>query len=252
MSEALSILSDSSNALPVYIIPALTKDHAEALATRTATLVITNADEFKAAAADLNQLTKDFNVIDTKRLELGREYDRLKEENVTKLAKPLLDALKASKSNVQAQMEAWQTKENARLAAIEEEKRQQAAKAEALRVEAERRQTVAADKVEAATDEEQFVEAGYAFDRGLAVAGQAQEMEQAAQSVPIPTALKPRGVAMKDEVKSLKVTDLAALPLTYHMADEDKIKKHILDGTLSSSTPGIQFTVGPKIRATGR
>lgn len=253
MNAEMSIIpGDGASALPVYIIPAPTKEHAKALAERIAAVKITSAEDFRTAAADLNQITKDYNLINNSRLELAREYDRRRDENVNAQAKPLLDALAKAKANLQSEMEAWDQAEKKRLARAKLEQEQQAAKAEALLLEAERRQEVAADQVATSTTDEGFAAAAASFDKGMAIAGQAQEMEIVSKSAPTAKPAKVRGVAKTDEIKSLEVTDLGKLPITYHLPDVVKIKRHILDGTLDDKTPGIKFTIGPKFRGTGR
>jgi hypothetical protein len=252
MSDGLILSQASAGALPVFSLQVDTRQHAEALAARTSKLTINSAEDFKAAAADLNQLTKNFNLIDGIRLERVREWNESRDLYVNTPARPLLDALSVAKAHVQAQLSAWDQAEQKRIVQARLEQEQQREKAHALEAEAQRRQEVAADKVEAATDEQQFEAAGHAFDRGLAVAGQAKELASASIAAPLPKAIKARGVAKGMEVQDLLITDLSKLPLTYHEANETKIKKHILDGTLDENTPGISYRLAPKFRGTGR
>jgi hypothetical protein len=72
------------------------------------------------------------------------------------------------------------------------------------------------------------------------------------KALPSPVLTSPAaGIRERTVVESLEC-DIALLPLTYHVVDEVKIKKHILDGTITKDTPGVKFTLATKIGGTGR
>ena len=243
---------DGALAQPIDVIPAVMREYADGLMTHAQGLTINSAEDFKAAAEVLNNLTKTHSSLNKRRLDFAREYDAARDRNINIPAKPILTALEQSKKTIGDLMEAWDRVEREERARIEKEKEQQRLKAEQLLLEAQTRQDLAADKVAAAKDDDQFQQAAHEFDKGVAVDAEALELQLAALAVPTPALTEAKGVKDKMVVDTLTVTDLAALPITYHTANEKKIKDHILDGTLDASTPGIKFTLKKKFSGTGR
>lgn len=218
---------------------------------RVASLKVSDADAFKAGTALLNDLQRAGKGLDERRLQLAKPY----REAIAQLdaqAKPVLAKLAAAKDGLNGALVAFEQaqQEALRLAALEAE--QQRLKAEALAKEAAAREEAAAKAVERAKGQAGFERAAQAFDHAQVVKAEAAEMAAAAVAAPLPEVAKGRGVKQVKVVELLEVTDLAALPLTYHMADEAKLKKAILAGIVDSSTPGLRFKVGLKFSGTGR
>lgn len=254
MTQELLPQGSTGLARPVEVVPKAVADYALAVVEQVAKLpaAITNAAEFKRAGELLNEATKTFNSIDKTRLELARQYDAKRDADVNTPAKLYLTPLKSAKERLQPMMEAWDRLEREELAWVALEKEQQRLKAEQLRLEAETRQAKAADAVEAAATPEEFAAAATAFDQGVQKDAEALDMTLASLAAPLPELTKAKGTKDKMEVRNLEVTDLSALPLTYHLPDLKKIEKHILDKTLTAATPGIKFVLGKKFSATGR
>lgn len=218
---------------------------------KVAGMKVADPASFKAGAALLNDLQRAVKGLDERRLELARPY----REAIAQLdaqAKPVQAKLLAAKDGLNGALVAFEQaqQEARRLAAIEAE--QQRAKAEALAKEAAAREEAAARAVERARTEGGFEKAAAAFDRAQVVKAEAEQMAEAAVAAPLPEVVKGKGTKQVKVVELLEVTDLAALPLTYHMADEAKLKKAILAGIVDSSTPGLRFKVGMKFSGTGR
>ena len=254
MTQELLQASNTDGALarPIDVIPAVMREYAEGLTAHAKALTINSAEDFKAAGEVLNNITKTHSALNRRRLDLARQYDEARDANVNNVAKPVLTALDASKAAVGKLMEVWDRHEREERARIEKEKEQQRLKAEQLRIEAEARQAAAAAKVEAAKTEGQFKKAADAFDRGVQVDAEAMEMEMAALAVPTPALTEAKGVKARMVVAELVITDLAALPLVYHLADEAKIKKAILAEIITKDTPGVKFTLAKQFGGTGR
>ena len=239
-------------ALPIYIISEATLEHAFTLAKRLEGVKISSPEDFKKAGVDLNSVTKDLAAIDGKRLEYVGEYEDAKERNVNGPARPVILALQGAKKALQSQLQAWDRREREEKARADREREEQRLKAEQLRLEAERRKDVAVEKVEKAKTEPGFEKAATEFDKGVVKAAEAQEMLIASFAAPPVELTKAKEIASGMAVEELVVLDLSALPITYHKADEAKIKKHILDGTLTDKTPGIRFRLEKKFRGTGK
>ena len=253
MSQELLPAGPTGTAAPVVVVTKATADYALGLVQHgTKLATITSSQQCKEAGDLLNQVTKTITSIDKLRLELAREYDAKRDKEVNAPAKLYLTPLATTKASLQTALEAWDRLEREELARVALEKEQQRLKAEQLRLEAETRQTKAAEAVEAATTPEEFKAAAAAFDQGVQKDAEALEMTLASLAAPLLTLTKPKGTKSQMEVRDLVVMDLSALPITYHEANETKIKKHILDGTLNSETPGIKFTLAKKFNATGR
>lgn len=253
MTQELMLLSRGEDAKPVLGVSETTRLYLDALVARVKALgPVDSPAAFTERTETLNALHKAHKTLDDERLRLGRFYDQQKEENVGQPAKKLLTPLAELKAKTQAELQAWALK-------VEELKRQHEAEAEAERLkaqqlaqEAQRRQEVAADAVGAAKTEEEFNAAANDFDKGVAKNMEANDLLINAGQVPAPEMGKGKGVKQKMKVDTLEVTDLAALPLTYHQADLKKLEKHILDGTLTAATPGLRFRLVPAFSASGR
>ena len=239
-------------ALPVNVVPKHLADYANGLVAHVERLKITDKASYKEAAAVFNDVHKIRKSLDEKRLELGRDYDAAKEANVNEPVKALLAALAVAKAKAGNLISAEDARIEAERKQQELEKQQAREKAEAMRLEAERRKDVAESKVVAATTDGQFHKAADAFDKGVAVAAEAEQVVNAVLTAPKVEAPKAAGLAKNQTVEDLEVTNLAALAITYHQPDLAKIKRHILDGTLKQGTPGITFTLKIKPRATGK
>lgn len=239
-------------AKPVDVVPGHLADYVGTLVARGGGLAVRDEATFKEAAEALNNATKVRRALNERRLELARAYDKARDENINGVAKPFLEKLDALAAQLQGMLAAY-TEEVERLrAAAEAEQEAEREKARALAAEAEARKEAAAKAVERAKTEAGFTKAAEAFDKAVAVDLEANAMLMSSASVPLPEAPKARGVKPRKVVLELVVTDLAALPLTYHLADEAKLKRHILDGTLNENTPGLRFKVGTAYSGTGR
>lgn len=253
--EAEIIRSNSTSYLmarPIDVVPEVQQKFVEGLAKHAEGLVISDPAGFKEAAELLNNATKTFSVLNARRLEMASKYDEAKDREVNSVSKPFLDALKATKEKVSELMEVWDRKEREEIARQALARRQLLADAQRLTQEADKRQEQAALAVEASTTDAEFNQAAQAFDKGVSYQTAAQETTLTVMAENLPDLTKARGVKDKMEVRDLKVTDLGALDLNYHMADEAKIKRHILDGTLKANTPGITFVLGKKFSGSGR
>ena len=253
MNESLVLTQLADNPRPVLALSADTKDYIAQLIERVGKQgPITTPAEFAQRSADLNALHKAWKFLDEERLRLGRLYDAEKEANVNAVAKPLLTPLAALKASTEKAMQAWDRHVREERARREAEIEAERAKALQMEEEAKRRQEVAAQAVEKATTPEEFEKAAAEFDKGVAVQMQVTENLIAATSLPVPELPKAKGTKDKMKVAELEVLDLGKLPLAYHLPDEAKIKKHILDGVLTAETPGIRFRLEKAFSATGR
>lgn len=244
--------TEGALAQPLDVVPGHLVVYVTKLDERVAGLSIQDPASFQEAAEALNNATKARRTLNDRRLELARAYDQARDRNVNGVAKPYLEKLDALTARLQAGMAAYnaEVERQRKLAEAEQEAERQ--KARALAAEAEARKEAAAKAVEKATTEAGFAKAAAAFDKGVAADLQANAMLVSSQAAPLPEAPKAKGVKGRTVVTELVVTDLAALPLAYHLPDEAKLRRHILDGTLTENTPGLRFKTGLTFSGTGR
>lgn len=75
---------------------------------------------------------------------------------------------------------------------------------------------------------------------------------ESSKALPSPVLTSPASGIREKTVVEILECDIKLLPLTYHVVDEVKVKKHILDGTITKNTPGVKFSLTTKIGGTGR
>jgi hypothetical protein len=253
VNESL-ILSSSQAARPVLTLSQETREYLDGLTKRVSAELakpIESASEFAQRSADLNALHKAWKVINDERLRQGRLYDEEKESNVNAVAKPWLDKLAELKVGEERLMREWDAKVTAERKRVEAEQAAERAKALQLAQEAEARKEAAAKAVEKASTPAQFDKAATAFDVAIARDLESTELLISAGSAPMPEEAKAKGSKGKDKVMDLRLVDISKLPLAYHMMDEAKVRKHILDGVLDASH-GISYRIEKGFSATGR
>ena len=253
VAELLPVGStDGALAKPLDVVPGHLTVYVTALVERAKALKVTDQASFAEAAEALNNATKARTSLNARRLELARAYDQERDRNVNAVAKPWLASLENTEAHLRATMAAYSAEVERQRKLAEAEQEAERAKARALAAEAEARKEQAAKAVEGAQDEAAFNAAAEAFDKGMAAELEANALLVSASAAPLPELPKAKGVKPKTVVTELVVTDLAALPLAYHLADEAKLKRHILDGTLNENTPGLRFKTGTTYTGSGR
>lgn len=263
---------------PALAIPAniMTEQNASlilGLVREAKAMKISDADGFRQGNERLNQLgrSRKFvkDAVTDKRSPFIAAADK-----VTDLGKPMLEGIVEAEAAINTELLAYRRMEEEakakaeaerrRLAELarqqEEERRRAEAKRLALEEEAKKRQEAAATQVEQASTEEGFTEAAAAFDAGLAKGAEAAtapvletpvEVLMAPKELVVPTVTKNKGTKMTRTavIESLEADLLAR---TYLVPDEAKIKRHILDGTITPGTPGVKFRIDEKFSGTGR
>lgn len=241
-------------AKPVNVISDTLREYADGLraqAAAYATAPITDPEGMKAAVELLNSLHKTAKAMDDQRLEAGAPFRQVIAE-IDAQVKPMVAATNESKLAINRAMQDYDRREREARARAEAEKQAKRLEAERLEREAAARQEVAAEHLDKARGEAGFERAAQEFEKGVATGKAALQSNIDAMNTPTPELTKAKGVRAVLKVTSLQVTDLAKLPLAYHTADEAKIKRHIIDGTLDHTTPGISFTIEKVFSGSGR
>lgn len=225
---------DAALASPVVVIPAATVEYVTMLTERIKGLKVDTPEAFAEASSNLNKLGKSRKAVRDSAAEKARPFDA-EADRIRAEAKPLLTLIMEAEKTVGDDMTAY----SARVKAEAELKRKEAeaerareqAEADRLAKEAAKRMADGEAELEAATSEAAFEVAGETFRAGAEVQRVA---DLAAAYVPKPVViaapvLATKGVKTKREAV-LDSVDLALLPVAYRVADEVKIRKHLLDG----------------------
>ncbi len=260
-------------AIPLVIVPDNVAQLATGISKEALALKVNTVEDFKKAGEYLNQLGRTRTFIDKHTLDLGAPF-RAENERIRAEGKRYIDIIKpaelalgkevAAYDRVQREAAAKAEAERRRLADEARKKQEEARIAEENKQraleEAALRQAAAAQQVETAQTDEEFKAAAEAFDAGLAKEQEAQavivapvplEVLNAAKEVDIPQVYKPTGARMKKTVVILS-SDVSKIPATYLLVDEAKVKRHILDGTITAATPGVTFRIDETFAGTGR
>jgi hypothetical protein len=264
-------------AMPVRVVSENEESFFITTATAAKIFKVSSPEDFKRGAEYINQLGRNRAYLKKRRLALDKplrdEVERRQawiDGEIAKLTAPTEEAERLLNAEMLAydrmQKEEAAKAEAARRAAAEavRKAREEAERVEAQRLqiqrEAEARREAASKSMDAAQTEEQFEAAGEAFHRGLARDKEAAQIVvpevplqalQAPQEIVVPQVFKAKGTKTK-RTPVIESVNVKLLPETYLIADEAKIKRHILDGTITEATPGVKFRVEESFVGTGR
>lgn len=260
-------------AIPVNVITDEAAKMITGLVTEAKALKISDPEGFKAGAERLNQLGRSRKFVTDKVKERRAPFTKILND-ISALGEPYLEGIVEAEAALNKELVAYDRmqKEEARKAEAERQRlaevARQAKEAERLAdlqraqivKEAEQRQAAAAGLVETATTEEGFQAGAAAFDRGIARAAEAAavpvpvapvEVLMAPAEVKVPQVFKATGAKGK-RTAIIESLDPELLPRTYLVPDEAKIKRHILDNTITPTTPGVKFRIDEGFIGTGR
>ncbi len=199
---------------------------------------VTTPAQLQEASALLNELGRCRTHLKKVALDLGRpfrdESDRIKAE-ADKYVLPIVPL----ETKISGLMYQFKLEEDAQRQRLLEESQEMA-------LEAQQRQAAAEDALSTATSESGFEQAAKAFDDGLAAAELAQETADL-----VTDATKAKGVKIKRSVALLSYT-MAKVPLNFLLLDETKVKKAILDGTVTVTDGWVSFKIIEGFTGTGR
>lgn len=232
--------------VPVEVVPAVVAESV-ALASKRAAEMVVDSPKAYAEAGELFQNAGALATsIDEKSLADARPFREVADQ-IRADAKPFIAAAKAAKDMIGGKMMTYKRQ-------IEEEQARQRREAELqrqreeaekrrLELEAEERRKEATKELKAATTEDQFEAGAAAFKKSIDVAAEAAAVV-APVAAPTPPAPKlvAKGVKTRREAV-IDSIDKAKLNVTYLTLDEKKIKAHILDGTITTETPGVRFHI---------
>lgn len=262
---------DTSGALaiPVELIPKIYVESAERGIAKATSMAVDSPESYAAMGEIVNGLQKLGSTGEEHVLGAGKPF-RNQAAAIRERGKVILSRWSEAKEAGLAKMRTWKALDDAkREAAIkaqqeaqlreEAARREEEAKRRLIEAEAAAREELAARKMEAAKTPAQLQKAITAGEEAQAIRSQAVEMEAAESLVPfVPTAVdisakvKAKGIAERPVVTFLKY-DVSKLDAAFLLCDEKKLKRAILDGFVKAgSVPGLVFTVGTDIGATGR
>lgn len=251
--DDITVVPEVSDGKPIVVVSEALLDYVNGAMERCQQLVVSTKEEFDLASAFINELGRSRAAVKERALAIGRPFREFS-NMVSTAAKRVTDSIEASEAAINAKMVEFRRKENeARVKAMEEADRLRR-EAEAAAREAAARQEAAAKQLDKATTEAKFEQGAAAFDEGVQAQAEADAkaaQAQAALAQVQQEATKSKGTRVT-KVPVILSFDLKALPTTYHMIDEVKVKKHILDGTITAETPGIKFRIDEKFSGTGR
>lgn len=260
-------------AIPANLMTKQNEDLILGLVREAKVLKISDAEAFRQGSERLNQLGRSRKFVKDAVIERRAPFTKAADD-VSALGKPMLDGIVEAEAALNVEMVAYRRieeearakaeQERQRLAELARQAQEAARRAEAQRLqleeEAKRRQEAAAAKVQEATTDEEFNTAAAAFDEGLAKDAQAAAL--LIPQVPVELLAKPGDVVVPQVAKAkgakmtrtavIESTDPELLARTYLVPDETKIKRHILDGTITAKTPGVKFRIEEKFSGTGR
>jgi len=223
-------------AIPMTIVSQETSDLIQAICQEAKAFKVTSPEDAKKGSEYLNQVGRMITAVKDAVTERRRPFKEAADV-VSAKGEVLLSALTPVKVYLSGELGAFDKIQRA-------EQAKAAAERQRLADEARRNQEAAAKAVESAKDEASFKEAAKAFDEGLA------KVEEA-KAVYVPPVIKMTGAKVQ-RTPVIESVDLSKLPLTYHMADESKIKKAILAGIIEIDTPGIKWRIDENFVGTGR
>ncbi len=254
-------------AIPVEIIPAIYRESAKRGLERFQTMKVENAGEYAEMATLVNGLQKLDSTAERLALDAGRPF-RDEGARCTKVGTDFRTPLADTRKKGLAMMKAWKDEDDARIAKeIREQQEAQLKEEEARRkAEAERKaleqlatakEEQAAKKIETAVTPKQLEKAIALGEAAQEVRQKAVELEAKESLVPFASTaqisgpVKAKGVADKTVITFLQ-WDVAKLDTAFLLCDEKKLRKAILDGLVKPGAPGVIFTLGTKLKATGR
>jgi len=273
MAETTITTQTPALAIPANIITEENANLIMGLVREAKALKISDAEAFRGGSERLNQLGRSRKFIKDAVAARREPFNKVLDD-ITAMGAPFINGILEAESalnkelvaydRIQREERAKAEQERQRLAELARQQQEAAKRAEAQRLqleeEAKRRQEAAAAKVQEATTEEEFNKAAEAFDTGLAKDAQAAallipqvpvEVLAKPGDVVVPLVAKAKGAKLS-RVAVIESTDPELLARTYLVPDEAKIKRHILDGTITAKTPGVKFRIEEKFSGTGR
>lgn len=200
--------------------------------------VLLTAEDFKAAAARLNELGRGRAFAKKAGLDAGRPYRDVSDELKAEVDK-VIALITPEEDRIGKMMAEYRQKE-------EEANQRAIAETQRLALEAQQRQEVAASTIETAGDEAGFETAAKAFDDGIAASELARE-----SAGRVVTMAKAKGASEKKKATILS-HNLKMAPIAYLKLDEAKVLKHIEDGTITPTDAWVTFKLETVFKGTGR
>lgn len=253
----------SALAIPVFTLPAIYEDPIKLAIQRALTMEIKTAEDYKAAAENLNMLGKFTTFIKDSVTALRRPLKE-RADKISADGKVFLDQLDPAYLTQSKRMTTYKLEEDAKIKAaaeaqrlervrLEQEAHQREVERQRLLAEANAKEELAAKAIEAAKTTGQVDKAVKAGEEAQALLAQAAAIPEPSAipfivQAPLPQATTAKGVKMDKRV-ILDSTDVTKLPAAYLVVNEVLLKKHLKDGL---SVPGCTFHFEEYIAGTGR
>lgn len=255
--------SGSALAIPVFTVPAVYEDPIKLAVKRAMLMEITTAEDYKAAAENVNMLGKFKKFIKEHALALGRPL-RDRAAKITADGDKYIDELQPAYDIQAKRMLVWKLADDAKIAAaaeaqrlervrLEQEAHQREVERQRLLAEANAKEELAAKGIEAGATKEDIDKAVADGKEAQALLAQAAAIPEPSSipfipQAPLPQATTAKGVKMDKRV-ILDSADVTKLPAAYLVVNEVLLKKHLKDGL---SVPGCTFHFEEFISGTGR
>jgi hypothetical protein len=228
MSEALAI--------PLTIVSQETASMISAICAEAMALKISSPEDFSKGMEALNQLGRMRKAVKDAEAEKRKPFNAIL-DGISAMRESILVPIKAAETATSAELKVYDTIQKAEQAKAEQERRK-------LSDEAMRKQREVEAAIQLAKDETSFQQAAQVFDQVIA-------KQEQAEAVYIPPVLKTKGIKTQ-RTAVIESVDLAKLPLSFHMADDAKIKKAILAGFIDAETPGVKWRIDESFVGSGR